>query len=121
MTALRFRPESFQAVVMLYSLIHVPLAKQLPLVRRIARWLSPEGLLLALVGKDAWTGRVTSWLSADVAMYWSHADAETYARWFRAVGFRIVARTFVAEGDSGHELFLLQKRHHAEPSGSSLR
>jgi ubiquinone/menaquinone biosynthesis C-methylase UbiE len=118
MTALRFRPESFQAVVMLYSLIHVPLPKHLPLIRRIARWLSPGGLLLALVGKDAWTGRVTSWLGVDAAMYWSHADAGTYARWFGAAGFRTVARTFVPEGDSGHELFLLQKRKRTKLKGT---
>jgi ubiquinone/menaquinone biosynthesis C-methylase UbiE len=110
MTKVRFPAGTFQAVVMLYSMIHVPLRKQPPLLRRIARWLAPKGFLLVIVGKSAWTGTERSWLGVKATMYWSHADADTYARWFDALGFRTLARTFVPEGDTGHELFLLQKR-----------
>ncbi len=116
MTSVRFPPRSFQAVVMLYSLIHVPLRKHLPLLRRIYRWLTPGGLMLAIVGKTAWTGREHGWLGVTAEMYWSHADANTYAHWFRSLGFRVLRRRFIPEGSSGHELFLLQK-----PSAHALR
>lgn len=109
MSAVRFPPGRFQGVVMLYSLIHVPLRRQLPLLRRIYRWLSPGGLLLAIVGHDAWTARASGWLGMQTEMHWSHTDATTYGRWLRSTGFRILRRRFVPEGDSGHELFLARK------------
>jgi ubiquinone/menaquinone biosynthesis C-methylase UbiE len=109
MTTLRFPTGSFQAVVALYSMIHVPLRKQRPLLRRIYRWLSPGGLLLAILGKTAWTGRENSWLGVKAEMYWSHTDAATYDKWLRATGFDILRRKFIPEGNSGHELFLARK------------
>lgn len=38
-----FDADSFDAVVSFYSLIHLPLAEQPPLLRRIAGWLRPGG------------------------------------------------------------------------------
>jgi SAM-dependent methyltransferase len=109
MTSVSFQPSSFQAVVALYSIIHVPLRKQRPLIRRIFRWLIPRGWFLTIVGKEAWTGRETSWLGVRTPMYWSHTDAGTYERWFRKAGFKILRRKFIPEGNSGHELFLTRK------------
>ena len=51
-----FAPDSFDAVVSLYMFIHLPLAEQAPLIRRIGRWLRPGGILLATTGHTAWTG-----------------------------------------------------------------
>ena len=112
MTQVRFPPEAFDAVVMLYSLIHVPRRKHRPLLSRIYRWLRPGGLLLAIVGSEAWTGRESSWLGVEVEMYWSHADAATYERWLGETGFVILRRHFIPEGESGHELFLARKPHY---------
>jgi SAM-dependent methyltransferase len=56
-TDLDFPPGSFDAVVCLYALIHMPLDRQPLLLRDIARWLRPGGWLLAVTGQDAWTGR----------------------------------------------------------------
>lgn len=109
MTVVRFPAGAFQAVMMLYSLIHVPLKKHRPLIRRIHQWLAPGGLLLTTVGKSAWTARERGWLGVNAEMYWSHADADTYELWLRSVGFEILRRQFIPEGDSGHELFLVWK------------
>jgi len=117
MTRVRFKEETFGAIVALYSIIHVPLARQRPLFERIHSWLVPGGLLLAVVGHDAWEGTERGWLSSDVAMFWSHADAATYRRWLHEIGFIIVRQEFIPEGDSGHELFLARKR----PSSDSAR
>jgi hypothetical protein len=38
-TEVRLPPASFEAVVCLYALIHLPLAEQPPLLDRIATWL----------------------------------------------------------------------------------
>jgi hypothetical protein len=109
MTTVRFPAGAFRAVVTFYAVIHVPLRKQRPLIRRIHQWLAPGGFLVAILGKTAWTGTETSWLGVDAEMYWSHAAAPTYEKWLRAAGFTILRREFVPEGTSGHELFIAQK------------
>jgi len=110
MTKVRFPRESFGAVVSLYSIIHVPLAKQKPLLARIHSWLAPRGLFLAILGHHAWEGTERGWLGVDAPMFWSHADAATYRRWLRELGFVVVRQEFIPEGDGGHELFLARKR-----------
>lgn len=103
--SVRFDPGSFDAVVCLYVLIHLPLAEQPPLLGRIARWLRPGGWLLATTGHDAWTGTDGDWLGGGAPMWWSHADAATYRRWITDAGLRVVDEEFVPEGASGHTLF----------------
>jgi SAM-dependent methyltransferase len=63
-TGLDFPADSFDAVVSLYALIHMPLTEQPRLISRIAGWLRPGGWLLATVGHDAWTGTDANWLDA---------------------------------------------------------
>ncbi|MGA9312441.1 MAG: class I SAM-dependent methyltransferase [Pseudonocardiaceae bacterium] len=49
-TTVNFPTASFDAVVCLYALIHMPLDEQPPLVARIATWLRPNGWFLATTG-----------------------------------------------------------------------
>jgi len=109
MTQLAFPARAFGGVVCLYSLIHVPLGEQPGLLSEVHRWLRPGGVFLVTTGATAWTGVEEGWLGSNVKMYWSHADAVTYERWFRERGFRILRRTLVAEGAARHALFLVQK------------
>jgi SAM-dependent methyltransferase len=109
MTAVRFRPETFAGIVCLYALIHLPLDEQRPLITRMYRWLVPGGVLLLTTGEVAYTGEEPDWLGSNAKMYWSHADASTYAEWLIEAGFGIVRRTYVPEGESGHALFLARK------------
>ena len=57
-----FPPASFDAVVSLYALIHLPLDAQPGLLRRAAGWLRPGGWLLTVTGQRAWTGTEDNWL-----------------------------------------------------------
>ena len=104
-TELDFPPGSFNAVICLYTLIHMPLDRQPRLLHNIARWLRPGGWLLATTGQDAWTGTQDNWLGGSATMWWSHADAATYRAWLRQAGLEITSQQFVPEGDSGHALF----------------
>jgi hypothetical protein len=88
----------------------VPLPEQLALFHRIRRWLRPGGWFLSILGHGAVEGWEENWLSSDVRMFWSHADAETYRRWLTASSFDVVEQKFIPEGDSGHELFLARAR-----------
>jgi len=105
MTALQLRPASADAVVSLYALIHVPLADQQALFPRIRAWLRPGGYFLAIVGAGRWTG-TQPYLGAD--MFWDHADAGTYLRWFEAARLTPLWHRHIPEGDSGHTLILTQ-------------
>jgi 2-polyprenyl-3-methyl-5-hydroxy-6-metoxy-1,4-benzoquinol methylase len=104
-TQLDFPPGSFDAVVCLYALIHMPLDEQPRLLHRIAGWLRPSGWLLATTGQDAWTGTQDQWLQGPAPMWWSQADAATYRSWITGAGLEVTDQQFVPEGDSGHGLF----------------
>jgi 2-polyprenyl-3-methyl-5-hydroxy-6-metoxy-1,4-benzoquinol methylase len=104
-TQVSFPDGSFDAVVCLYMLIHVPLAEQPPLLARIASWLVPAGVALLTAGHEAWTGTEENWLGGGAAMWWSHADAATYREWLAEAGLVVETEEFVPEGGSGHTLF----------------
>src|SRR5215475_9781381 len=99
-TAIEFPPRSFDAVVCLYALIHMPLAAQPGLMLRAAGWLRPGGWLLAVTGHRAWTGTEDNWLGGAAPMWWSQADAGDYRAWLEQAGLQVTAQEFVPEGDS---------------------
>ncbi|MDQ6918516.1 MAG: methyltransferase domain-containing protein [Candidatus Dormibacteraeota bacterium] len=96
-------PGSFDAVVSLYALIHLPLKDQQDLLPRIRAWLRPGGLFLAIVGHGRWTG-VEDYLGAP--MFWDHADAATYLDWLEGAGLKPIWDRYVPEGAAGHTLVL---------------
>ncbi len=104
-STVEFPPESFDAVVTFYALIHIPVQEHLPLLREAAAWLRPGGLFVATTGYEAWTGLEENWLDQGAAMWWSHADAATYRSWITDCGLSIEREEFVPEGGSGHAFF----------------
>ncbi|WUH99672.1 class I SAM-dependent methyltransferase [Spirillospora sp. NBC_00431] len=106
---------TFDAIVCLYALIHMPLDQQPRLLHNIARWLRPGGWLLATTGQDAWTGTQDNWLGGPATMWWSHTDATTYRSWLDESGLQVTDQQFVPEGDSGHALFWAQRTQETEP------
>jgi 2-polyprenyl-3-methyl-5-hydroxy-6-metoxy-1,4-benzoquinol methylase len=100
-----FAPASFDAVVCLYALIHMPVHEQARLLSRIAAWLRPGGWLLATTGAEEWTGTEEHWLGGRAPMWWSHPDAATYRAWITEAGLTIESEAYVPEGAGGHSLF----------------
>jgi cyclopropane fatty-acyl-phospholipid synthase-like methyltransferase len=92
---------SFDAIVSLYVLIHVPLEDQVGLFPRMARWLVRGGYLLAIVGSGRWSG-TEDYMGAP--MFWDHADAATYLEWLAEASFRPLWWRTVPEGSSSHTL-----------------
>lgn len=109
MTRLDFPTGHFLLVTAFYSIIHVPLAEQPALLRKIFSWLKPGGLLIATLGFSAWTGTEENWLNAGGTMYWSHSGEQEYLAWLEEVGFAVQQRRFIPEGDSGHLLVVGRK------------
>jgi SAM-dependent methyltransferase len=106
-------PESsFDAVVSLYMSGHVPRGEQLELVRRVARWLRPGGLLLMTLTQGASDGIVEAdWLGAP--MFFAGEDPETSLARVRASGFDVVRAELVPQVEFGREvrfLWLLARR-----------
>lgn len=87
MTAACFPPRSFDAVAAFYSITHVPREEHAALLRRIARWLKPDGLFIASLGAGECVDWMGEWLGAE--MFFSHYDAATYQRLVREAGFMI--------------------------------
>ncbi|MGH3256226.1 MAG: methyltransferase domain-containing protein [Streptosporangiaceae bacterium] len=79
-TAIDFAPASFDAVICLFVLIHLPLEDQPPLLNRIASWLRPGGLFLTSTGYQAWTGVDENWLGGGVPMWWSQVALASASR-----------------------------------------
>lgn len=104
---LGLRPGRLDAAIALYSLIHLPLVDQVPLLGRIASWLCPGGLLLAIVGHERWTGEAP-YLGG--RMFWDHADRDENLRLLDEAGFAIVWDRYVPEGASGHTLVLARRQ-----------
>lgn len=119
-------PESFDAIVSFYAIIHMPLDEHPKLFASIARWLRPSGYFLATIGHDEWTGAEDAYLDVPGGkMAWSHADEATNVRWLEDVGLHVHWTRFVPEGDSGHTLVLAQssathaKRESLDENGNS--
>jgi SAM-dependent methyltransferase len=90
MADVEFEPRSFEAVIAFFSLINLPLPEQSVVIQRVSQWLVPGGRLLAIVGKLASTRIEPSFRGVrGAAMYWSHADVQTYRGWFEQAGFVI--------------------------------
>jgi SAM-dependent methyltransferase len=112
MTALRFAPESFDAVAAFYSIIHVPPNEHAALLRAIAGWLRPGGLLVATMGVGSDPGAVEEdWLG--VPMYFGHHDAETNRRLVQDADLRILsarAESTVEDGTPVPFLWVVAER-----------
>ncbi len=102
MTDLNLPPESFDAVVALHSIIHVPRAEHLTLLKNIHRWLKPGGAFLATLSVGEWEGEERDWEGWGAAMRWSHYDREANLKMLREAGFDVAsteARTGRGTGD----------------------
>ncbi len=112
MCSLAFRPESFDAIAAIYSIIHVPREEHAALFANLHRLLKPGGRLFVVLGAGAWEGTDENWLDLGAEMYWSHFDAETGLALLRNTGFDVsFSRTERDEltGEGAH-LFVLGGR-----------
>jgi len=88
MTALDLPLASVDGVAAFYSLTHVPRHQHGPLLRAVAGWLRPGGILVATMGAGDLAGEIEAdWLGAP--MFFSHFDAAENARLVAASGLRV--------------------------------
>jgi SAM-dependent methyltransferase len=102
-TELELEPESFDAVVSLYMLGHVPRAEQAPLVESVASWLRPRGWFLTTLGTAGAEDEIEDdWLGAP--MFWASFDEETNKRMLGEAGFELVEARVIPMEEPGQGL-----------------
>lgn len=104
MASLTFAPETFDAVVALHSIIHVPREEHPVLLANVHRWLKPGGAFLATMTLTDYEGEDPDWEGWGTPMRWSHYDRETNVRMLREAGFELryaEPRTGGGTGDAG--------------------
>jgi SAM-dependent methyltransferase len=102
MTALEFSPRSFDAVVVLYAMTHVPRAEHGVLLGRIAGWLRSGGLFLATMGSGDSPDQVEpDPFGLGVPMFFSHFDAAANRELLHEAGFQILGSEVVPQREDG--------------------
>jgi SAM-dependent methyltransferase len=108
----RFAPASFAGITALYAISHVPRDEHPELFQRLATWLGPGGVLLAVLGAGDELGWTGEWLG--VPMYFSSYDADTNRSLLEAAGFELLVDEVVEmrepEGDVSFLWALGRKR-----------
>lgn len=109
MTGLEFEARSFDAVVSLYAITHVPGAEQPGLVEDVFRWLRPGGRFLATWATGEWEGEEEDWEGWGTPMWWSNLDPDASLSMLRDAGFEIESAKALDNGDE-RWLWILAKK-----------
>jgi SAM-dependent methyltransferase len=102
-TSIEFDEGSFDAATALYSIGHLRPADHEPVLARLARWLRPDGLLLASLPAREDPGSTVPWIDG-VEMFFASLGSGRYEQILRDQGWRIIEARVVdarePEGDA---------------------
>jgi cyclopropane fatty-acyl-phospholipid synthase-like methyltransferase len=102
MASLHLAPASFDAVVAVHSVTHLPRERHGELFERIHGWLRPGGLFMASLGAEDEPGATEDdWLGAP--MFFSHYDAGTSRGLLREAGFELEVDEIVSQLEHGRD------------------
>src|SRR5262245_59665340 len=108
MTTLEFPPQTFDAALAVYTILHVPRQQHAQLLKQIATWLRPDGLFVATMGAiDLADCTFENWLDLGQPMFFSHYDAATNRRLIGECGFTMLDAEVVPESDRGNTVEFL--------------
>jgi cyclopropane fatty-acyl-phospholipid synthase-like methyltransferase len=101
-SACDFGHGSFDAIVALYVLEHIPRENHRQLIARFFRWLRPGGYLLFTTEPSEDPGTVGEWL--DEPMFFSQFDQATTRRIVEGVGFELLDQEVEAQLEGDQEI-----------------
>lgn len=102
MCAVDFPDATFDGVIAVHSITHVPRDRHAALFARIYVWLRVGGLFVACLGADDSPGGVDDdWLGAP--MYFSHYDADENRRLLLGAGFALERDEVVSQVEHSQE------------------
>ena len=103
--------DSLDAVVGLYSLIHLPREEQSSLLGKIYRWLRPGGCVLANFAVEEMCASVKqNWLDEKGWMFWSGWGKEKTVDEVNRVGFELLSTEATADVVDASFLWLLARK-----------
>jgi ubiquinone/menaquinone biosynthesis C-methylase UbiE len=109
MKRLDFPKESFEGIICLYSIFHVPRRYHLEILKRFRRVLKKKGLLAIHMGWGDWVGIEENWLGGGAPMYWSHYGKGKNLALIRRAKFEIILSRASKQKDGTHLFVLAQK------------
>ena len=112
-----FPPSSFDAVVALYSIFHLPRELHSDLFRRVHHWLKPGGYLLCTLSYRSEAGYTEDDFFR-ATMYWSNYGLTEFVVILTEVGFTVLTTSTTGSGHEkthqetleDHPLVLVQKQ-----------
>jgi SAM-dependent methyltransferase len=115
MLALDFTTETFDAVVGMYSIIHLPRTEQVEMLRKIVGWLKPGGWMLVNFAAKELAGRETqNWLEEEKGwMFWSGWGSEGTVEKVREAGLEVVVQETVEDAVDVKFLWILARKSDA--------
>ena len=101
---------SFDGVVCLYAIIHIPRRSHQRILNRFNSLLRRGGILLILTGWDDYVGVEEDYLVRGTRMYWSYFDRETNLRMIKQANFEVIWAKEDRKHDGTHFFVLAKKR-----------
>jgi ubiquinone/menaquinone biosynthesis C-methylase UbiE len=102
---LEFDQCQFDAVYAIFSLIHLPQNDQKTILKRIASWLKPDGLMfMNFSGELESSEHAGTWLNGKTTMYWSTLGLSNYDQILEEVGLSVITRDVTCVVEDGREI-----------------
>jgi len=107
-SAMDFDEQSFDGILSLYAIFHIPRAEHEALFAKMRRWLKPRGtLLLCLGARNFAYDEEEGWCGA-TKMAWSSFTGPGYERMIRELGFSILRTEYEGSAEEvEHHFWLL--------------
>jgi ubiquinone/menaquinone biosynthesis C-methylase UbiE len=104
--------QAFNAILSIYSIIHLPREEQKILIQRIAKWLKPGGIFLANFTKEDMPGsEMEKWLGEEKGwMYWSGWGVERTVEIVEKAGLEVLVRDVHGDLVDAEFLWLLARK-----------
>lgn len=103
MLKVKYRADSFDAVVSFYAIFHIPKERHLEIFKKIYDLLKTGGFFLATLGFEEWEGCEEF---HGVTMHWSHFGKDKNLELIERAGFEIV-RAEVDDSGGEHHLVVM--------------
>ena len=100
--------ESYDAIISLYSIFHIPREEHAELFRRMHRGLKPGGRILVTLGTADMEMDVAEFVGSTMA--WSSYSKEENVRIVQRAGFRLIAVEEEHELENEHHLWILAEK-----------
>jgi len=115
MTRPSFRDNTFDGLIALYSIIHVPREMHASLYQSFHRILKPDGVMLICIGSDDWEGEDEYF---GVRMFWSEYNLDEAIQMVKNAGFQIISGKHLIIGEEKHYWIIARNQKSLKRSNS---